>query len=328
MSELYIVLDTDDHKKVTCYTEEEKNIMINYGIIEKSRFSKVRTVDDLNKCMKNSIEPVRARIKHSSYLHPRCNKNRIPIIKKLESYSSDRNDIFMSSYESDMSISNNTIETKRYGYIYPSSIKKGFTDSVQEKANNVDKFTMIIKVANKPGELYHTFTVFVNIESNNIKRIFIVDTANYNGDYLAFARTIAARSGIKLASDFSEFHIDSMFNDSGFNMDDHPMGLQDGEKQLNAGGYCGAWSLYFIYNFIRLSKDSVYYTYSILTHIYEYLAQNRDIITPMIISWWDNISRISEPSEWENIDIMDTLIPPIVIDDEGDSDMSDDDYEL
>lgn len=327
MNDLYLVFDSDDQTKISCYTEKEKVDMIDKGIIDEDRFKKVKTVEDLNNCMKSNIDIVRNRIRQPSYVHPRCDVSRIPIITNLVKYCNGTN-IIMSPAASDMYISNKIFKFEKFGDLYPSRIDQKLKNNIKHKLKNDSEFTIIIKVVDKVDEISHTFTIFIDIQYSLIEGIFIVDTAQspYNNSVLA--NTISIRLDIKLSD---EFIISSIFENSDFIK--HRMGLQDEEKRLNAGGYCGAWSLYFIYNFIRLHKyDNTSDTDQILEYIYKYLEQNRYRITPIIIFWWDTIKNIDKPSIWENINYMNTVIPSIIEFDEGDegdfTDMSDDDFNL
>jgi len=319
MSDLYIVFD---QTKISCYTEEEKIDMIERGIIDEDRFKKVKTVKDLDDCMKSNIGIVGNRIRQPSYVHPRCDVNRIPIIKNLVKYCNGTN-IIMSPFASDMYISNKIFKSEKFDDVYPGKIEQQLKETIKNKLNNDSEFIIIIKVTDRVDEISHTFTIFIDVQYNLIEGIFIVDTAQspYNNHILA--KTISLRLDIMLSD---EFNIYSIFEESDFIK--HRMGLQDEEKRLNAGGYCGAWSLYFIYNFIRLHKyDNMSDTDVILKYIYNYLEQNRYLITPMIIFWWDTIKNIDKPFIWEDINYMNTVIPSIDGFDEGDfTDMSDDDF--
>ena len=314
-------------QQLFCFTEEEKNQIVNEDKIDESNFHKATTFEEINSCIQMKQQVMRQRTRQNSYSHPTCSMSRVNILNKLVEYTQGHN-IFLTPLATDIKFGT-IFDTKKYGEIYTTYIPNEFL-KVWEELDKQTNFTVILKASDNFGGIGHTFTIFIDIVTNGdnepyIEEICVVDTAQTPVVPEIFAKTISLRLGIPL-----EGEIQFMFEESEFVH--YGMGLQDEEKKMDIRGYCGAWSLYFIYNFIRFQKlDRGVTSQTILEKLYKYLGMRKNELTALIIHWWDTI--ISRPEsdieDWQTIPELkqvlpsDDIIPDIedvsnIEDDEGD----------
>lgn len=311
MNSIYFLRDTNSaEQRLFCFTEEQKNNIVREGKVSEKDFHKATTFEEINDCIKMKQKVMSERTRQKSYFHPTCSITRKNILKKLVEYTN--NNVLLTSVDIDIQFGG-ILNTKKYGEIYTTHINKEFQTIwgnfwTEDWMKNKRDFTLILKASDNFEGIIHTFTIFIDIyiDDNDkpyIDEICIVDTAQTPIVPKLFAKTIAIKLGIPFDGE-----INFMFEKSEFIK--YRMGLQEEEKKMDMRGYCGAWSLYFIYNFIRF-ENSNRDTKKILKEIYKYLVTRKNVLTSLIIYWWDTIVSQHEikAKDWQKIPELKNVLP-------------------
>lgn len=327
MNAIYFIRDIyNGETRLFCFNEEEKNQIISQGKKSETDFHKATTFEEINDCIQMKQKVMGERTRQKSYSHPTCSITRKNILEKLVKYT--KGNIILTPMDIDIYFGR-SLKTKMHGEIYTTRTDENFKNFWKNLQIKRD-FTLILKASDNFGGIEHTFTIFIDINIDNynkpyIDEICVVDTAQTPVLPELFAKTIAIR--LDLPYD-GEIHF--MFEKSNFVK--YGMSLQQEEKNMNMRGYCGAWSLYFIYNFIRFEKlDRGVENKTILKKLYEYLVDKRNVLTALIIHWWDtivykpeiNIEEWQEITELQQVLPSNDIIPDIDYDEMSDDEMSD-----
>ena len=311
MSKLYLINIKDpitEEISLRCYTESEKQKLVNNGVSFRD-FREVNTIQEINACIKLNQKAISERIlKENDYKHPTCMISSQKIANYIYEYSKTVPNIFLSSFNVDIELGP-VIETRLLGKIYRHNYTR-FKDELKEFLEENQNFngTIILKITDKFSERKHIYSLFLEIMDNEITEFNIVDTGITPIDTSIYIKTISKILGMSYDKSSS---INFLFNKSNFF--DHGIGLQKSEDEMNIRGYCYAWMFYFVYNFIRIEKKPNIFLDSEenLEYIYKYLFFKKDILTALIIHWWDNIIiKDTNAENWEQIQTLNVAIPP------------------
>jgi hypothetical protein len=311
MSKIYLSNNKDpitEEISLRCYTGSEIKNLVNSGVYLTS-FREANTIQEINACVQLNQKAIAERIiEENDYKHSTCMISTQKIANHIYEYSKTVPNIFFSSFNVDINLGP-VIETRLFGKIYRHNYTK-FKDELKKFLEEKENFngTIILKIADSFSERKHIYSLFVEVMDNEIIEFNIVDTGTTPIDTNIYVKTISKILELPYEESFS---INFLFNTSNFFQ--YGMGLQKGEEELNIKGYCYAWMFYFIYNFIRIEKNQNIFLDSQenLEYIYSYLFSKKEVITALIIHWWDNIIIEDTTAEnWEQIQSINVAIPP------------------
>lgn len=296
-----------------CFLEEEEKIRLqslNY------QFYSVTTPQEYNACLQMNRDSLVERSRSEQYIHPSCDNNLSTILNDIVIFNNRMNErleegdrkVILNGFVDDIYIyEDRVINTQLYGPIYGKRISDNFKEKLQQM-NTDEDIMLIIKIITVNNDSSHIQTAFVNIFDNEIQDIRVLDTAP-NPNQNLFISTLVAAFKIAVSENFqSYFYFERNISTIESLQKDERITVSDNE--LNLKGYCGAWTLFFIYNFIRFNViDGDYLDENIFDGIYRFLNNKSNMLTAMIIHWWDNVVKIRDAENWDKIPNISYVLP-------------------
>ena len=300
-----------------CFLEEEEKKRLeslNYQVY------RVTTPQEYNACLQLNRDSLVERSRSEKYIHPSCDNNLSTILNDIVIFNNKMNEtleqdrkVILNNFVDDIYIyEDNIINIQDYGNIYTKRISKKFKQKLKE-LNTDENIMLIIKIITINNESSHIQTAFVNIFNGQIQDIHVLDTAPNPNQKLFIATLLATLlATLKFAvSEDLEYYFYFERNNfiKSLQKDER---ITDSDTELNLKGYCGAWTLFFIYNFIRFNAITInddYLDENIFDGIYIYLNTKSNMLTAMIIYWWDNVVKIRNAEEWDKRPIISTVLP-------------------
>lgn len=308
------VKNSNEETILYCFLEEEEKRRLqslNYQVYT------VTTPQEYNSCLQLNRDSLVERSRSEQYIHPSCDNNLSTILNDIVIFNNRINErleeegdrkVILNGFVDDIYIyEDRVINTRLYGSIYTKRISENFKEKLQQM-NTDEDIMLIIKIITVNNDSSHIQTAFVNIFDNEIQDIHVLDTAP-NPNRNLFITTLLATLNFTVSGNFqSYFYFERNISTIESLQKDERITVSDNE--LNLKGYCGAWTLFFIYNFIRFNAiDGDYLDENIFDGIYRFLNNKSNMLTAMIIHWWDNVVKIGDAENWDIIPNISYVLP-------------------
>ena len=297
---LYCFLDEEEKKRL-----ESLNYQIYY----------VTTPQEYNACLQSNREFLARRSRSEQYNHPSCDNNLSTILNNIVIFNNKANQrldrkVILNGFVDDIYIYEDRImDTQYYGKMYGKRISPSFEEKLKQ-LSDVEEIMLIAKVITVNNQSSHIQPVFINIFNKEIQDIHVVDTSS-NHEQELFIKTLLVSLNKYFKVDMTQLDYSFYFERNNFTgslQKDERMTNSDNE--LNLKGYCGAWTLFFIYNFIRFNAiDGEYGDEDIFDGVYRFLNKKSDMLTAMIMHWWDNVVRFENVEIWDKIPNISYVLP-------------------